>query len=73
MPPLVVVDDEALRFHRGALRADGAVVLTPTATGISRVIKFHEPALVATFGLLLVILGVVRSGRIADGLGLVAR
>ncbi len=35
----------------GALRADGAVVLAPTATGISRVIKFHEPALVLRFGL----------------------
>ncbi|HST82167.1 MAG TPA: RNA polymerase subunit sigma-70 [Kineosporiaceae bacterium] len=34
----------------GVLRADGAVVLAPTATGISRVIKFHDPALVATFG-----------------------
>lgn len=40
-------------YHRaadGALRADGAVVLAPTATGISRVVKFHDPALVATFG-----------------------
>jgi RNA polymerase sigma-70 factor (ECF subfamily) len=29
-----------------ALQADGAVVLAPTATGVSRVIKFHDPALV---------------------------
>jgi RNA polymerase sigma-70 factor (TIGR02960 family) len=34
----------------GVLRADGAVVLAPTATGISRVIKFHDPALVTMFG-----------------------
>ncbi|MEV3922784.1 RNA polymerase subunit sigma-70 [Actinomadura coerulea] len=34
----------------GALRADGAVVLAPTATGVSRVVKFHDPALVAMFG-----------------------
>jgi RNA polymerase sigma-70 factor (ECF subfamily) len=26
------------------------VVLAPTATGISRVVEFHDPALVATFG-----------------------
>ena len=32
------------------LRADGAVVLAPTATGVSRVIKFQDPALVAMFG-----------------------
>ena len=43
----------AVVYHRdanGALRADGAVVLAPTATGVSRVIKFHDPALVAAFG-----------------------
>ncbi len=34
----------------GTLRADGAVVLAPTATGISRVIKFHDRALVQAFG-----------------------
>ncbi|HEX6356425.1 sigma-70 family RNA polymerase sigma factor [Actinophytocola sp.] len=34
----------------GALRAHGIVVLTPTATGISRVTEFHEPALVGMFG-----------------------
>jgi hypothetical protein len=36
----------AVVYHRdadGALRADGAVVLAPTATGVSRVIKFHDP------------------------------
>ena len=40
-------------YHRdtdGALRAHGIVVLAPTATGISRVIEFHDPSLVATFG-----------------------
>ena len=40
-------------YHRdadGTLRADGIVVLAPTATGVSRVIKFHDPALVAIFG-----------------------
>jgi RNA polymerase sigma-70 factor (ECF subfamily) len=43
----------AVVYHQdtdGVLRADGAVVLTPTPTGISRVIKFHDPALAATFG-----------------------
>jgi RNA polymerase sigma-70 factor, ECF subfamily len=35
----------------GALRANGVVVLAPTATGVSRVVAFHhEPALVAMFG-----------------------
>ncbi|MFD0690527.1 RNA polymerase subunit sigma-70 [Actinomadura fibrosa] len=40
-------------YHRdggGELRADGVVVLAPTATGVSRVVKFHDPALVAMFG-----------------------
>ncbi len=44
----------AVVYHRdadGVLRAAGVVVLAPTATGISRVIKFHDPALVATFGI----------------------
>jgi RNA polymerase sigma-70 factor (ECF subfamily) len=43
----------AVVYHRdaeGALRADGVVVLASTATGISRVIKFHDPALVLAFG-----------------------
>jgi RNA polymerase sigma-70 factor (TIGR02960 family) len=43
----------AVVYHRdddGALRADGAVVLAATATGVSRVIKFQDPALVAAFG-----------------------
>ncbi|MCE0762392.1 sigma-70 family RNA polymerase sigma factor [Pseudonocardia kujensis] len=39
------------RHTDGALRAHGIVVLTATATGISRVIEFHDPALVALFGL----------------------
>ncbi|MCH5671987.1 sigma-70 family RNA polymerase sigma factor [Streptomyces gilvus] len=39
------------RDAEGAPRADGVVVLSPTATGVSRVIKFHDPALVAAFGL----------------------
>lgn len=38
------------RDAEGVLRVDGAVVLAPTATGISGVIKFHDPALVAAFG-----------------------
>jgi len=41
-------------YHRdadGTLRANGIVVLAPTATGVSRVIAFHDdPALVVTFG-----------------------
>ncbi len=43
----------AVVYHRdagGTLRADGVVVLTTTATGVSRVIKFHDPALVEAFG-----------------------
>ena len=43
----------AVVYHRdagGALRADGAVVLAATAAGVSRVIKFHDPALLAVFG-----------------------
>ena len=34
----------------GALRASGVVVLAPTATGVSRVVAFHDPALVAMCG-----------------------
>jgi RNA polymerase sigma-70 factor, ECF subfamily len=40
-------------YHRdpaGALRADGLVVLAPTAAGVARVVKFHDPRLVAVFG-----------------------
>ncbi|MDJ0356676.1 RNA polymerase subunit sigma-70 [Paenarthrobacter sp. PH39-S1] len=43
----------AVVYHRdgdGVLQADGVVVLAATAAGISHVIKFHDPALVATFG-----------------------
>ena len=43
----------AVVYHRdadGALRADGAVALAPTVTGVARVIKFHDPALVTMFG-----------------------
>jgi RNA polymerase sigma-70 factor (ECF subfamily) len=38
----------AVVYHRHA--ADGVVVLATTATGVSRVVKFHDPALVAAFG-----------------------
>ncbi|WP_250032735.1 sigma-70 family RNA polymerase sigma factor [Paractinoplanes maris] len=34
----------------GTYSADGVVVLTATSTGISRVTKFHDPVLAATFG-----------------------
>ena len=34
----------------GALQADGVVVLAATASGVSRVVKFHDPALAAAFG-----------------------
>ncbi|QRP49942.1 RNA polymerase subunit sigma-70 [Amycolatopsis sp. FDAARGOS 1241] len=40
-------------YHRdagGVLRAHDVVVLAATATGISRVVAFHDPALVALFG-----------------------
>jgi RNA polymerase sigma-70 factor (TIGR02960 family) len=43
----------AVVYHRGAdgvLHADGVVVLAPTATGVSRVVKFADPALVPAFG-----------------------
>jgi RNA polymerase sigma-70 factor (ECF subfamily) len=32
------------------MRAHGIVVLAPTTTGVSRVIEFHNPALLGTFG-----------------------
>ena len=32
------------------MRAHGMVVLAPTASGVSRVIEFHDPALVLLFG-----------------------
>lgn len=38
------------RDSAGVLRADGIVVLAPTATGVSRVTAFHDPALVVLFG-----------------------
>ena len=34
----------------GTLRPDGIVVLAATAAGVSQVVKFHDPALVLTFG-----------------------
>jgi RNA polymerase sigma-70 factor (TIGR02960 family) len=40
-------------YHRGAdgaLRASDIVVLTATATGVSGVVAFHDPALVVRFG-----------------------
>ncbi len=40
-------------YHRdtdGTMRAHGIVVLAATASGVSRVIEFHHPALVVTFG-----------------------
>jgi RNA polymerase sigma-70 factor (ECF subfamily) len=43
----------AVEYHRhadGVLRAEGVVVLSATATGVSRVVSFHDPALVARFG-----------------------
>ena len=38
----------AIVYH--GLRAHGIVVLAATATGISRVVEFHDPALVVLFG-----------------------
>jgi RNA polymerase sigma-70 factor (TIGR02960 family) len=43
----------AVVYHldtNGTYSADGVVVLTPTAAGVSRVTKFHDPALAAAFG-----------------------
>ena len=43
----------AVVYHRdsdGALAPDGAVVLAPTVSGVSSVVKFHDPALVLMFG-----------------------
>jgi RNA polymerase sigma-70 factor (ECF subfamily) len=40
-------------YHRdagGVLRSHGIVVLTATASGVSRVVEFHDPALVPAFG-----------------------
>ena len=37
------------RDEAGVLRADGLVVLTPTTSGVSRVVAFHDPALVVMF------------------------
>jgi RNA polymerase sigma-70 factor (ECF subfamily) len=40
-------------YHRDentTMRAHGIVVLAPTTTGVSRVIEFHSPALLGTFG-----------------------
>ncbi|WP_410790017.1 RNA polymerase subunit sigma-70 [Kribbella sp. C-35] len=42
----------AVVYHRdadGTLRGDGVVVLATTATGVARVVKFHDPALLAVF------------------------
>jgi RNA polymerase sigma-70 factor (TIGR02960 family) len=44
-PAAVVYRRDAAGVHR----ADGVVVLAATATGVSRVVKFHDPALVAMF------------------------
>lgn len=38
------------RGSDGVLRASDLVVIAPTATGVSRVVAFHDPALVAMFG-----------------------
>jgi RNA polymerase sigma-70 factor (ECF subfamily) len=43
----------AVIYHRdndGELRAGGVVVLAATATGVSHVVAFHDPALVGSFG-----------------------
>ncbi len=43
----------AVEYYRdadGVLRGSGIVTLTATATGIARVISFHDPTLVALFG-----------------------
>jgi RNA polymerase sigma-70 factor (TIGR02960 family) len=43
----------AVVYHlatNGTHTADGVVVLAPTSTGISRVTKFHDPALAVVFG-----------------------
>jgi RNA polymerase sigma-70 factor (ECF subfamily) len=43
----------AVEYQRdadGVLRASGIVVLAVTATGITGVVSFHDPGLVAMFG-----------------------
>ncbi|MFI5707539.1 sigma-70 family RNA polymerase sigma factor [Kribbella sp. NPDC051620] len=53
IPTTANAQPAAAVYHRdpaGVLRADGVVVLTATTTGVSQVIKFHDPTLVATFG-----------------------
>jgi RNA polymerase sigma-70 factor (TIGR02960 family) len=53
IPTIANGQPAAVVYHRdaaGELRADGVVVLAATATGVSRVVKFHDPGLVAMFG-----------------------
>jgi len=54
MTPAVANGQPAAVVHRrdghGTLRPDGVVVLAVSATGIARVVKFHDSALVAAFG-----------------------
>jgi RNA polymerase sigma-70 factor (ECF subfamily) len=43
----------AVEYRRdadGVLRAQGVVVLAPTASGVASVVSFHDPVLVAAFG-----------------------
>ncbi|WP_337993957.1 hypothetical protein [Actinomycetospora lutea] len=54
VPTVANGQSAAVVYHRdalGVLRADGVVVVAPTAAGIARVTKFHDPALVTVFGL----------------------
>ncbi|MFI5694605.1 sigma-70 family RNA polymerase sigma factor [Kribbella sp. NPDC051586] len=48
IPTTANAQPAAAVYHRG--RASGIVALTATATGISRVVEFQDPALVAAFG-----------------------
>jgi RNA polymerase sigma-70 factor (ECF subfamily) len=48
IPTTANAQPAAIVYHRG--QATGIVVLTATTTGISRVVEFQNPTLVATFG-----------------------
>ena len=48
IPTTANAQPAAAVYHRG--QASGIVVLSVTTTGISRVVEFQDPALVAAFG-----------------------
>jgi hypothetical protein len=49
-PTAVTIPATMRALQQTSLQAQDIVVLAPTATGVSRVIAFHDPALVVQFG-----------------------